>query len=91
VIVVTCDWDCNKGINNPNGVFSGETLYNWGPELVKYPDIVQYLSTSPKSVSIHNINCLHVQVQSIYRHANMLVSNVTALHESKIMDESEDK
>jgi hypothetical protein len=23
VIVVTCDWDCNKGINNLNGVISG--------------------------------------------------------------------
>jgi hypothetical protein len=26
VIVVTCDWDCNRGINNPNGVFSGVTV-----------------------------------------------------------------
>jgi hypothetical protein len=24
--VVTCDWDCNKPINNPNGVFSGVTV-----------------------------------------------------------------
>jgi hypothetical protein len=26
MIVVTCDWDCNNGINNPNGVFSGVTV-----------------------------------------------------------------
>jgi hypothetical protein len=26
VLVITCDWDCNKGINNPNGVFSGLTV-----------------------------------------------------------------
>jgi hypothetical protein len=25
VIVITCDWDCNKGINNPDGVFSEVT------------------------------------------------------------------
>jgi hypothetical protein len=25
VNVVTCDWDCNKGINNPNGVLNGVT------------------------------------------------------------------
>jgi hypothetical protein len=33
VIVVTCDWDCNKPINNPTGVFSGITrhnIYHWG-------------------------------------------------------------
>jgi hypothetical protein len=35
--------DCNKGINNPNGVFSGETLYNWCLEVVKDPNIVQYM------------------------------------------------
>jgi hypothetical protein len=28
VIVVTCDWDCNKRINNPNGVFSGVTRHS---------------------------------------------------------------
>jgi hypothetical protein len=28
VIVVTCDWDCNKGINNPNDVFSSVTRHN---------------------------------------------------------------
>jgi hypothetical protein len=43
MIVVTCDWDCNKGINNPNGVFSGVTLYNWCSELIKIPNIVQYI------------------------------------------------
>jgi hypothetical protein len=36
VIVVTCNWDCNKGIINPNDVFSGVTRYNWWSELVKY-------------------------------------------------------
>jgi hypothetical protein len=28
---------CNKGINNLNGVFSGETLYNWCSEVIKCP------------------------------------------------------
>jgi hypothetical protein len=34
--------DCNKGINNLNGVFSGVTLYNWWSEVVKNRNIVQY-------------------------------------------------
>jgi hypothetical protein len=46
VIVVTCDWDCNKGINNPNGVFSGVTRYNWCSELIKNRNIVQYVSAA---------------------------------------------
>jgi hypothetical protein len=37
VNVVTYDCDCNKGITNPNGVFSGVTRYNWWSELVKCP------------------------------------------------------
>jgi hypothetical protein len=43
VIVVTCDWDCNKGITNPNGVFIGVTRYNWWSELIKNPNIVLYI------------------------------------------------
>jgi hypothetical protein len=38
MIVVTCDWDCNKGITNPYGVFSGVTRYNWWSELIKEPE-----------------------------------------------------
>jgi hypothetical protein len=38
VNVVTCDWDCNKRSNNPNGAFSGVTLYNWCSELIKEPE-----------------------------------------------------
>jgi hypothetical protein len=33
-----CDWDCNKGINNLNGIFSGVTRYNWWSEVIKYPE-----------------------------------------------------
>jgi hypothetical protein len=34
IIVSDCSYirvgeDCNKGSNNPNSVFSGETRYNW--------------------------------------------------------------
>jgi hypothetical protein len=43
MIVVTGDWDCNKGINNPNGVFSGVTRYNWWSERIKSPNILHYV------------------------------------------------
>jgi hypothetical protein len=36
-------WDCNKEINNPNGVSIIDTLYNCWSEEVKYPNIVQYM------------------------------------------------
>jgi hypothetical protein len=42
VNVVTCDWDCNKGINNPNGVFSGITHTIGDQKWSRDPDIVQY-------------------------------------------------
>jgi hypothetical protein len=32
-----------KPINNPNGVFSGVIRYNWWSEVVKDPNIVQYV------------------------------------------------
>jgi hypothetical protein len=44
VNVLTCDWDCNKGTNNPNGVFSGAIRYNWWSELIKEPQHCTILS-----------------------------------------------
>jgi hypothetical protein len=48
-VMNNCEWlwlhvgeDCNKGINNPNGVFCGVTLYNWWSEVVSNRNIVQY-------------------------------------------------
>jgi hypothetical protein len=37
--------DCNKGINNLDSVVSGETLYNWCSEVIKYPNIVYYATS----------------------------------------------
>jgi hypothetical protein len=34
--------DCNKGIINLKGVFSGVTRYNWWSEVVEDRNIVQY-------------------------------------------------
>jgi hypothetical protein len=28
IIVIACDWDCNKGITDPNCVLSGVTRHN---------------------------------------------------------------
>jgi hypothetical protein len=43
VNVVTCDWDCNKGINNPSGVFSGVTRTIRDQKWSSDSNIVQYV------------------------------------------------
>jgi hypothetical protein len=42
MIVTTCDWDWNKRVNNPNGVFSGVTYIIGGQNWSDTPNIVQY-------------------------------------------------
>jgi hypothetical protein len=42
MVVVTSDWDCNKGTTNPNGVFSGVTRTISGQNGSSNPSIVQY-------------------------------------------------
>jgi hypothetical protein len=55
VIVVTGDWDCNKGINNPNGVYIGVTRYNSWSEVIKY-HITRYNILSVTSSAIIRID-----------------------------------
>jgi hypothetical protein len=70
VIVVKCDWDWNEPINNPNGVFSGVTRYNWWSELVKYPNIVQYY------FSIFVLRLQHtLTAQEVHFHENKRPNN----------------
>jgi hypothetical protein len=38
-----CYWDCNKGINNPNGVFSGVTRTTGGQNWSSDRNILQYV------------------------------------------------
>jgi hypothetical protein len=63
--------DCNKGINNPNGVVSGETLYNWWSEVVKYRNIVQYLNQSI-SLYARSINFLF-----LWKYGNNYCEDIT--------------
>jgi hypothetical protein len=53
VIVVTCDWDCNKGITNPNGVFSGVTRTIGGQKGSRTPTLYNMYLVS-YSVNIFN-------------------------------------
>jgi hypothetical protein len=75
VIVVTCVWDCNKGINNTNGVFSGVTRYNWWSEVVEDPNIVQYCTMLGLLGHLWTPNCTCYSTEEAVRIVNSSIYN----------------
>jgi hypothetical protein len=62
---VTCDWDCNKPINNLNGVFSGETRRIGDQKWSSNPNIVQYDNIEKIEMYGKFILCLQIKQKVI--------------------------
>jgi hypothetical protein len=77
VIATTCDWDWNKRVNNPNGVFSGVICttgaQNWSgtPNIVKYySKLMQQVVTPQSGIGVADTYHLGI-ILVLFRYLNL--------------------